>query len=54
MKLFCRLFKCTQFERDVLRSGIAAAQARGMRFGRQTGQRVKADRYQKRTLELVP
>ncbi len=36
-----------------MRSGIAAAQARGVRFGRQTGQRVKADRHQKRTLELV-
>ena len=46
-----------EFERDLLRervpSGIASAQARGVRFGRQPGQRVKADRHQKRTLELV-
>jgi putative DNA-invertase from lambdoid prophage Rac len=42
-----------EFERDLLRSGIAAAQARGVRFGRQPGQRVKADRHQKRALELV-
>ncbi len=46
-----------EFERELLRervrSGIAAAQARGVRFGRQPGQRVKADRHQKRALELV-
>ena len=46
-----------EFERDLLRervrSGIAAAQARGVRFGRQPGQRVKADRYRARVLELV-
>jgi len=36
-----------------VRSGIAAAQARGVRFGRQPDQRVKADRHQKRTLEPV-
>jgi DNA invertase Pin-like site-specific DNA recombinase len=46
-----------EFERDLIRervrSGIAAAQARGVRFGRQPGQRIKADRYQRRVLELV-
>ena len=46
-----------EFERDLLRervrSGIAPAQACGVRFGRQPGQRVKADRHQKRALELV-
>ena len=36
-----------------MRSGIAAAQARGVLFGRQPGQRVKADHHQKRTVELV-
>lgn len=47
----------TEFKRDLLRervrSGIAAAQARGVRFGRQPDQRVKADLHQKRALELV-
>lgn len=46
-----------EFERHLLRervrSVIAAAQARGVRFGRQSGQRVKADRHQKCALELV-
>ena len=40
-----------EFER--VRSGIAAAQARGVRFGRQPSQCAKADRYQKRALELA-
>lgn len=38
-----------EFERDLLRervrSGIAAAQKRGVVFGRRAGQRVKADRF---------
>lgn len=47
----------SEFERDLLRervrSGIAAAQARGVKFGRRPGQRVKTDRYQARVLDLV-
>jgi len=46
-----------EFERDLMRervrSGIAAAQARGVRFGRQLGQRIKSDRHQSRVLALV-
>jgi DNA-binding CsgD family transcriptional regulator len=46
----------SEFERDLrerVRSGIAAAQARGVKFGRRPGQRVKTDRYQARVLDLV-
>ncbi len=46
-----------EFERDLLpervRSGIAAARKRGVVFGRQLGQRVKADRHASRVLKLV-
>lgn len=46
-----------EFERDLLRervrSGIAAAQARGIAFGRQPGQRVKADKLAPKVLALV-
>lgn len=46
-----------EFERDVLRervrSGIAAARQRGVIFGRRPGQRIKADRYAPRVLQLV-
>jgi DNA invertase Pin-like site-specific DNA recombinase len=46
-----------EFERDLVRervrSGIAAARARGQRLGRQTGQRVKADRLAPQVLQLV-
>ena len=46
-----------EFERDLLRervrSGIAAARKRGVVFGRQLGQRVKADRHAPRVLRLV-
>ena len=46
-----------EFERDLLRervrSGIAAARARGVVFGRQSGQRVKADRLAPKVLALV-
>ena len=46
-----------EFERDLLRervrSGIAAARKRGVVFGRQLGQRVKADRHKPRVLKLV-
>jgi putative DNA-invertase from lambdoid prophage Rac len=46
-----------EFERDLLRervrSGIAAAQKRGVVFGRRAGQRVKADRFAPKVLKLV-
>jgi DNA invertase Pin-like site-specific DNA recombinase len=46
-----------EFERDLLRervrSGIAAARKRGVVFGRQPGQRVKADRHTPKVLQLV-
>lgn len=46
-----------EFERDLLRervrSGIAAAKARGVVFGRRPGQRIKADQYTLRVLKLV-
>ena len=46
-----------EFERDLLRervrSGIAAARKRGVVFGRQPGQRIKADRYAPKVLKLV-
>ena len=46
-----------EFERDLLRervrSGIAAARERGVVFGRQPGQRVKADRFAPKVLRLV-
>ena len=46
-----------EFERDLLRervrSGIASAQARGVVFGRQPGQRIKADKVEQKVLKLV-
>lgn len=46
-----------EFEGDLLRervrSGVAAAQARGVVFGRRSGQRVKSDRLTPKVLELV-
>jgi putative DNA-invertase from lambdoid prophage Rac len=46
-----------EFERDLLRervrSGIAAAKARGKVFGRRPGQRVKADKLAPKVLELI-
>jgi putative DNA-invertase from lambdoid prophage Rac len=46
-----------EFEHDVLRervrSGIAAAKARGVVFGRRPGQRPKADRYAARVVALA-
>ena len=45
-----------EFERDLLReriqSGIAAAHARGVKFGRCPGQRVKADKCASQVLHL--
>ena len=56
-KLFSSLMAAlTEFERDLLRervrSGIAAARGRGVKFGRQPGVRVKADRYTDRVVCL--
>ena len=46
-----------EFERDLLRervrSGIAAAKARGKTFGRKPGHRPKADRLAPKVLHLV-
>ena len=46
-----------EFERELIqeriRSGIAAAKARGMRLGRQPGQRPKSDRLASKVLALV-
>lgn len=46
-----------EFERDLLRerirSGIAAAHARGVTSGRRPGQRVKADKFVSQVLQLV-
>ena len=46
-----------EFERDLLRervrSGVAAAQARGVVFGRRLGQRVKSDKLTPKVLALV-
>jgi putative DNA-invertase from lambdoid prophage Rac len=46
-----------EFERDLLRervrSGVAAAQKRGVRFGRQHGQRPTADRHAAKVLKFV-
>lgn len=46
-----------EFERDLVRervrSGIAAARARGQKLGRQPGQRVKANRLTPKVLQMV-
>jgi len=46
-----------EFERDLVRervrSGVAAAKARGHKFGRQPGQRVKADKFEPKVLQMV-
>ena len=47
----------SEFERDLLRervrSGVKAAQARGVVFGRRPGQRIKSDRLAPKVLALV-
>ena len=46
-----------EFERDLVRervrSGVAAAKARGQKLGRQPGQRVKADKLTPKVLQMV-
>ncbi len=46
-----------EFERELtqerIRSGIAAARARGKKLGRQPGQRPKSDRLASRVLALI-
>jgi len=46
-----------QFERDLLservKSGLAAAKARGKKLGRQKGQRPKSDKLAPKVLEFV-
>ena len=46
-----------EFERDLVRervrSGLAAAKAKGKKLGRRPGQRVKADRYSSKVLQMV-
>nr|WP_269516744.1 recombinase family protein [Candidatus Paracaedibacter acanthamoebae] len=47
----------SQFERDLLservKSGLAAARARGKKLGRQPGQRPKSDRLTPKVLEAL-
>ena len=49
--------RIAEFERDLMgeriKSGLAAAKARGRRLGRQTGQRPKSDRLGPKVLDLV-
>jgi len=57
-KLFASVMAAlAEFERDLMaervRSGIAAAKARGKVFGRRPGQRIKADKLAPKVLELV-
>ena len=49
-----------ELERDLVRervrsgvAGVAAAKARGQKFGRQPGQRVKADKLSPKVLQMV-
>ncbi|MFK0166897.1 recombinase family protein [Rhizobium sp. NPDC090279] len=46
-----------EFERDLIservKSGLAAAKARGKRLGRQTGQRLKSDRLAPKVMESI-
>ena len=46
-----------EFERDLVRervrSGLAAAKAKGQKLGRKPGQRVKADKYAPQVLQMV-
>lgn len=46
-----------EFERDLIservKSGLAAAKARGKRLGRQTGERPKSDRLEPKVMALI-
>lgn len=44
-----------EFERDLVRERVrsGAAKARGQKFGRQPGQRVKADKLKPKVLQMV-
>jgi DNA invertase Pin-like site-specific DNA recombinase len=46
-----------EFERDLVRervcSGLAAAKAKGKKLGRKPGQRVKADKFAPKVLQMV-
>ena len=48
-----RLRACRELLQERIRSGIAAAKARGKRLGRQPGQRPKSDRFTPKVLALV-
>lgn len=57
-KLIANIMAClAEFERDLVRervrSGLAAAKARGQKLGRQPGQRIKADRLGPKVLQMV-
>ena len=56
-RMMTMLAGIAQFERDMLservRSGLAAARARGRKLGRQTGDRPKSDRLAPKVLALV-
>lgn len=57
-KLIANIMAClAEFERDLVRervrSGLAAAKARGQKLGRQPGQRIKADRLGPKVLRMV-
>jgi putative DNA-invertase from lambdoid prophage Rac len=51
------LASLAEFERDLLRervrSGLAAARARGVKLGRQAGQRPKSDRLGPKVLNMI-
>ena len=57
-KLMASIMAClAEFERDLIRervkSGIAAAQARGKKIGRQPGQRIKSDRLAPKVIAMI-